>query len=246
MSVVETIGTPSPETTLVMTCEHADNQLPPGVELSGREREWLEDHWGWDIGAERLVRAMIEREPAVAVLSTFSRLLCDVNRHLDQWDLIRPHVHGEPIGFNEDLSEADLQRRIDRFHTPYHRRVEQCLEEVTLHNPEFFLMSVHTCTPVLGDEVRDLDIGLLFDDGQESYVEPLYRELQAEGFDVELNEPYSGKQGFIYSVERHGTTFGVRFVEIEVRNDLLDSTEGVREIADGVSAALDRIPWYGA
>ncbi|MFB6350953.1 MAG: N-formylglutamate amidohydrolase, partial [Bradymonadaceae bacterium] len=81
MSVVELIGEPSPETSLVMTCEHADNQLPPNVELSAKEREWLEDHWGWDIGAERLVRALVERESAVAVLSRYSRLMCDVNRH---------------------------------------------------------------------------------------------------------------------------------------------------------------------
>lgn len=245
MSVVEIIGEPSPETSLVMTCEHAGNELPPDIELSAKEREWLQDHWGWDIGAERLVRAMVEREPAVAVLSRYSRLLCDVNRHLERWDLVRPHVKGEPVGFNRDLSEEDLQQRIDRFHTPYHEGVDECLTRVHRESPDFFLLSVHTFTPVLGDEVRDLEVGLLFDHGQEEYIRPIFEELKAEDLDVVLNEPYSGKEGFIYSVERHGTNFGVRFLEIEIRNDLVDSPEGAAEIAEGLTGALNRVPWYG-
>ncbi|MFB6350952.1 MAG: N-formylglutamate amidohydrolase, partial [Bradymonadaceae bacterium] len=156
----------------------------------------------------------------------------------------RPHVHGDPIAFNHELSDQDLQRRIDRFHTPYHERVDECLTEVTRQNPEFFLLSVHTFTPELGDEIRDLEVGLLFDHGQEDYVRPVYDEIEAEGFDVRLNEPYSGKEGFIYSVERHGSNYGVRFLEIEIRNDLVDTAEGAETIADGLSAALNRVPWY--
>ena len=246
MSVVEIVGEPSPETSLVMTCEHAGNELPPGFELSEQEREWLEDHWGWDIGAERLVRALMEREPAVAVLSRYSRLLCDVNRHLDRWDLARPHVGGEPIDFNAELTERDLQQRVDRFHTPYHEAVDECLSEVNRHSPEFFLVSVHTFTPVLGEEVRDMEVGLLFDHGQEHYIEPIYEELEAEKFDVAYNEPYSGKEGFIYSVERHGSNYGVRFLEIEVRNDLVDTNEGADQVAEGLSRALNRVSWYEA
>ncbi len=246
MSIVEILGEPSPDTDLVLTCEHAGNELPPNVEFNDREEEWLEDHWGWDIGAERIVRAMVERESAVAILSRYSRLLCDVNRRRDQWDLVRPHVHGEPIGFNDDLTEADIRERVERYHVPYHDAADACLEEVTELNPDVFLLSVHTFTPVLAGEVRDLEIGLLFDHDQEPYADDLEEELAAEQLDVVRNEPYSGKEGFIYSVERHGSNHDVRFLEIEIRNDLVDTPDGARRIADHLSNALRRLPWYGA
>jgi predicted N-formylglutamate amidohydrolase len=246
MSIVEILGEPSPETELVITCEHAGNELPPDIDLGEQEKEWLEEHWGWDIGAERVVRRMVQREPSVAVLSRYSRLLCDVNRRLERWDLVRPHVQGEPVEFNDGLSESDIEERIARYHAPYHEATDNCLADVADLNPDFFLLSVHTFTPELNGEVRDMEIGLLFDYDQEHYIDEIHDEVAAEDFEVARNEPYSGKEGFIYSVERHGVNHDVRFLEIEIRNDLVDHAEGARDVADRLSDALRRVSWYGA
>lgn len=245
MSVVEVVGDSSDEPSLFLTCEHAGNELPPDLhgELTEHEREWLLDHWGWDIGAERFVRSMIELQEAVAVLSRFSRLLCDVNRSLEQDDLIRTQVLGDPVEFNQELSSEEIDARVERYHEPYHDAVDAHLARATTANPDLFLVSVHTFTPVLAGEVRDMEIGLLFDDGQ-PYVHDIYDAVRAQDFDVALNEPYSGKEGLIYSVERHGTNHDVRFLEIEIRNDLVDTPSGARDVAQRISSALERLPWY--
>ena len=44
--------------------------------------------------------------------------------------------------------------------------------------------------------------------------------IERSGVKVRLNEPYSGKQGLIYSVDRHARASGKRAIEIEVRQDL--------------------------
>ena len=245
MSVVEIVGESSEDVSLFLTCEHAGNEIPPEMAGSEKERRWLEDHWGWDIGAERLVRSMVDQEDAYAVMSRYSRLLCDVNRSLQQDELVRSHVMGEPIGFNRQLGEEGISERVERYHEPYHEAVDRHLGEVAEENPELFLISVHTFTPVLGDEVRDMEIGLLFDEGQEPYVYDIHESIRQEEFRVALNEPYSGKNDLIYSVERHGSNHGVRFVELEVRNDLVDTAEGAHQMADLLVGALRRVPWYG-
>lgn len=244
MSIFEIVGTPEVESPLVLTCEHADNVLPEGIEPAERERQWLEEHWGWDIGAADLVRAMAEMEDGTAVLSRYSRLMCDPNRALHEDDLIRTHVGDEPITFNQNLSREEVRGRIERYHEPYHEAVDRHLEAQVERNPDLFLVSVHTFTPILRNERRGMEIGLLFDHDQPyatSFVDPI-REV---GFDVALNEPYSGLDGMIYSVKRHGTNHRVRHLEIEVRNDLVATRSGAESVAARLVEAFGMVPWYG-
>ena len=243
MNVVDVFGEPSPDNDLFLTCEHAGNQLPDHVEPREHEHDWIEDHWGWDIGARHLVYHMTRMEEAYAVLSRFSRLLCDPNRDMHQENLVRTHVRDNPVSFNRQLAEQEVADRVERYHVPYHEAVDRHLSRQVALNPETFLVSVHTFTPKLGDEERDLEVGLLFGDGQ-SYVDDLYEAVAAQGFDVELNEPYSGLDELIYSVSRHGENHDLRYIELEVRNDLVADTDDARRVAEGLVAALHAVPWY--
>ena len=49
-----------------------------------------------------------------------------------------------------------------------------------------------------------MDIGVLFDRDEE-LAHICTKLLRQEGFFVEENQPYSGKNGLIYSAHRHGT-----------------------------------------
>ena len=58
----------------------------------------------------------------------FSRLLIDPNRGLDDPTLIMRISDGAAVPGNRDVDEAERQRRIARFHAPYHRAVAEAIE----------------------------------------------------------------------------------------------------------------------
>lgn len=244
MSKVEVIDETAGPPDLFLTCEHGGNALPDWIDPLEHEREWIEAHWGWDPGADQLVERLCELEEGYAVLARYSRLMCDPNRSRQQQDLVRTHVFDEPISFNEGLTEAEVDQRFADYHEPYHDEVDRHLERQTARNPDLFLVSIHTFTPELDGDVRDMEIGVLFDDAQ-PYADRVAESIREEGFDTALNAPYSGYNDLIYSVKRHGTEHDVHHVELEIRNDLLETSDEVERIAQGLSTAINRLSWYG-
>ncbi len=238
MSVAEVLENQSSPTRLFITCEHADNVIPDRFDLSESDRELLDTHWAWDLGAGALVREIAQLEDAPAVLSRVSRLVCDPNRGLDQDNLFRTHALDQPVALNTDLDDKEIERRLELYHDGFHRVVERRLARAVARNPDLFLLSVHTFTPQLGDDVRDVEVGLLFDNYPD-YIDPLADAMRERGFETAINEPYSGWEGLIYSVERHAHEHDLRYLEIEVRNDLLDTPEAIASTAEHVHSALD-------
>ena len=112
------------------------------------------------------------------------------------------------------------------------------------------LVSVHSFTPELRGQRRELEVGVLYDD-HVPLAGTLADAIAATGLVVRHNEPYSGLDGLIYSARVHGTRFGLRYVEIEVNNGLLarrrerrvGRRQGRRGCADRVDARLSTAPW---
>ena len=82
---------PSP---LVLTCEHASAAFPPELAPSAGDTRWQGTHWAVDLGARALTLRVAALTGAPAVLSTASRLICDVNRAPDAPDLIVDRLEG--------------------------------------------------------------------------------------------------------------------------------------------------------
>ncbi len=59
-----------------------------------------------------------------------------------------------------------------------------------------------------------------------------------EGFAVELNAPYSGFDGLIYSARRHGLEHGIEYLELEVRQDLIDTPAAAERVGLRIARAL--------
>src|SRR5438552_17729442 len=66
----------------LFTCEHATRRLPEW-EAEPADLPRLHDHWGWDVGAADLTRELARLCGSAALLSRFSRLVCDPNRSPD-------------------------------------------------------------------------------------------------------------------------------------------------------------------
>ena len=223
---------------LVITCEHASCRLPPPYQAAPEDRRLLHDHWGWDPGAADVARALRAATGSVAFLANFSRLLVDPNRPVDAPDLVRRRAEGHTFSFNREVDAAEQARRVERLYRPYHEAIEAAL--VARRDRDTLLFSVHSFTPCLDGEPREMELGVLFDEHEPLAVQ-LAGALRRAGFVVALNAPYSGRDGLVYSAHRHGTAHGVPYLEVEVRNDLVTESRGVARVADALKAGLDEL-----
>lgn len=221
---------------VLLTCEHASMDLPDGWTWPEADRRVVGDHWSWDPGAAALCRALAEDLGAGAVLARFTRLLCDPNRPEGGENLFREVADGAPIALNGGLDEAERERRIARFHRPYHAAVDRA----AVRWPGTLIFSVHTFTPVYEGQRRDVEVAVLFDHDDDLGID-LAMALVDRGVTTWLNEPWSGKDGLIFSARRAADAHGRAALEIEVRNDLAADPAWRAENAPRIADALREI-----
>lgn len=235
------------ENGLVISCEHASNRVRPWLEPDDIPARWLTDHWGWDVGAFELARRLGRRLNAPVVYSRFSRLLCDVNRKPGVEKVVRDSILGERIEANTALTDRERSERISNIFKPYHQKLSNLLERAKKANADTWFLSIHSFTPKKGGQLRPMEMGVLYDD-YDNFAKQMARRIEREGFDVALNEPYSGLEDSIYSVARHGSAQRVPYLELEVRNDLIDYRKGWERVANrlgDVIEKLDPVRWTG-
>ncbi len=218
----------------VFTCEHASAAVPDQYGGLGLGSDDLVDHVAWDIGAAALARRLAETFASPLVESGCSRLVVDCNRDLDDHDLIVAETHGVVVPGNSALDAAERAHRIARWHAPYHEAVDDVLRG---RREPTILVSVHSFTPELRGQRRELEVGVLYDDHL-PLAGTLAAAIAASGLVVRHNEPYSGLDGLIYSARVHGTRHGLRYVELEVNNGLLRADASVVAIAAKVAGGL--------
>ncbi len=203
-----------PHAPVFLTCEHASERMPSGYQLSGRDSRLVGTHWAYDLGARALTFELAEALGATAVCANYSRLLIDPNREVTHPDLFRGTAEGEPILLNQQLRPQDRQHRIDAYYSPYHAAVDDALAGVLAPT----LLSIHTFTPNYEGQLRQVELGVLFD-RDEGPAESLLSSLRVHYPHVAANQPWSGKQGLIYSAESHAHRHGRVALELEVRQD---------------------------
>lgn len=232
----EIVGDPAEGGPFVFTCEHATNLLPEW-EAAPDDLPYLADHWGWDVGAADLTRALAGRTACCAVLSRFSRLVCDPNREPQQESFVLEAVEGHPLSFNQRMDAAERQRRRERYFDPYHEAIDRTLRARKALGTPFRLCSVHSFTPTYLGSARPMEVGVLFD-AHDEHAWRLEGALAEQGFATTLNAPYSGFDGFVYSVQHHGRAHDLVYLELEVRQDLVASAAGAKAVAERVARAL--------
>lgn len=210
---VEQIGGDGP---ILITCEHATARMPPGWSWPEEDRWLIDTHWAHDKGARELTLSLAEALGAAAVLSRYSRLIIDANRDEASPTLFRTEAEGRPVHLNTThLDDAERSRRIARLLRPYHARLDASVRASRAPT----LVAMHSFTPVYEGQVRAMEVGVLFDRDEELAL-GVASALDTRGLKVALNEPYSGKNGLMYSVDRHARAHSRRAVELEVRQDL--------------------------
>ena len=233
----EVYGDPGHINQLVLTCEHASNRVPAPLATTPEDQPALQDHWGYDIGAAAVVQELVRLKDCCAVLARFSRLVVDANRPTDHGELIRRRCEGHALSFNDGIDDEEVQRRIDTYHAPYHRAIDLLCADRLAAAEDVVLFSIHSFTPQLGDDVRGMELGVLFDD-HDAVAGRFAGHLDDNGFKVALNEPYSGRTGLIFAAQRHGRAHGCIYLELEIRQDLVRTEAQCKDVARRIEPAL--------
>ncbi len=221
----------------LVLCEHGGNRIPPWLMVPDHERHWFDTHWGYDLGASAVARAVASELDSKLVIAQFSRLICDPNRPLGSETWIRRTVEeGSVLSFNANvLEEQENHRRA--LWAAYHQAVERTIGASLRDGVKPFLFSVHSMTHLYVGHSRDMELAVLYSDFEPT-AEALARGLEVHGFRVARNEPYSAYDGLAYSVERHGRAHALPHLEIEVRQDLLENEGHAQSIGRIVARAL--------
>ena len=232
----EVIDRADAELPLVMTCEHAASDLPEWS-AQNEDQAFLGDHWGWDPGAAELTRALWDEIGGVAVVSRFSRLVCDPNRDPSDPTFIVEKIEDHALSWNQGLDDQERERRRVHYHEPYHGAIDQVLKARMAQKRPPRLLSIHSFTPVYRGEHRSVEIGVLFDD-HEPQADALLEALSATGLRVLPNEPYSGYAGLIHAARRHGRQHGLVYLELEIRQDLIATADQITKLSRLIGPAI--------
>jgi predicted N-formylglutamate amidohydrolase len=221
---------------VVLTCEHASERTPPGYVWPEADERLRGTHWAFDLGARALTLELAAALGCPAVLARFSRLWIDPNRAPDAPTLFRTDADGLPVHLNQALGAKEKERRMRELYEPFHFEVDATLRRTPSAK---LLFAIHSFTPLYEGSPREVELGVLFD--QEEELARELRDLLARtGRRVALNEPWSGKDGLIYSAERHAGTYRLRALELEVRQDLAVDAEFRAEILPPLVEFLSR------
>ncbi len=217
---------PTAMTGLILLCDHARNAVPPEIGDLGLPPEDMGRHIAWDVGARGVTLGMAARLGAGAVLSTFSRLVIDPNRSEDDPTLVMRLCDGSIIPANRHVDRAEIERRKNAYHRPYHAAIRAAVDEIEEAGETPVLVSIHSFTPQFkGRPLRPWHVGLLWD-RDDRLLRPLMARLNAEGgLVVGDNEPYTG-QLHGDCMWTHGTRRGLPHALIEIRNDLIETPDG--------------------
>jgi predicted N-formylglutamate amidohydrolase len=232
---------PLSEQPIMLVCDHAGCRFPKSLGDMGLDPFARRCHLAIDIGAGSLTESLASSLGITAVLAQYSRLIVDLNRQLMDPGAFLEYGDGILVPGNRNLHQADKDRRADAIYWPYHHAVDEQIKRLKAVGPPPAFISVHSFTPVLNGEARSWQVGILWDKDQR-LSDIFIDEFRAAGYLTGDNEPYSGKAPQDFTIDHHAETIGLPHVGIEIRQDLIDSIEGVEKIAAVMRRIIESIP----
>jgi N-formylglutamate amidohydrolase len=152
--------------------------------------------------------------------------------------------------WRQPIMRADVERRIECVHRPYHRSVAEILLAMRARFGVAILLDVHSMPPIPAgyrngattDGPPRIVIGDRFGRSAASlYAELILGRAQAQGLKVALNTPYSGD----YILQTHGDPAqGIHALQLEVDrslyldSDLREPIAGLKTVAGFVQAVV--------
>jgi predicted N-formylglutamate amidohydrolase len=233
------IVNPAGRSAVLLTADHAGRAIPMRLGNLGLSDRLLAGHGASDLGVDGLGRLLAARLDAFLILHNYSRLVIDANRPPRAPDSIVGHCEQSPIAANLHIDAAARERRLEELFHPYHRRIAAELEARQGQARSSVLVTLHSFTPVLGNEVRPWHVGVLH--GRDARLaRRVRRGLERErGLRVGVNQPYAVSDASDHTLLVHGEGRRIPHVELEVRQDLLATEAGRQAWARRLAGVLE-------
>jgi predicted N-formylglutamate amidohydrolase len=199
----------------LVTCEHGGNRIPARYRLLFRNgTDVLRTHRGYDIGALRVARELAAALQAPLQAATASRLLIDLNRSPGHPKLYSEFTRGAPPAVRREIAML--------FHAPYRAAAEARIALAIGEGARVVHVSCHSFTPELNGEVRDADVGLLYDPARKAEAALSRRwkaalKTRAPALKTRMNYPYAGTaDGFTVVLRRRFPEERYLGIELEI------------------------------
>lgn len=200
---------------LILSCEHGGNEIPEKYQpLFANAQEALQSHRGWDPGALELARVIQTYTGASLCFSVISRLFVELNRSVGHAQLFSHWM--------QNVGTLERTAILHEYYHPYREDVACAVGEELDFDKRVIHVSVHTFTPVLDGEVRNADIGLLYDPrrtAEREFCDQWYRHMQKEHpeWRIRRNYPYRGAaDGLTTALRRFFQPVQYLGIELEV------------------------------
>ena len=224
---------PEGRSELVLLCDHASNRVPACLNNLGISDEQLASHIGWDPGAALLARALAACLDAPLLLSNYSRLVIDCNRHPTAAASIPETSDGTVIPGNAALSAKDTQLRRSSLFDPYHDAIRRLLDARNTRATR--VLSIHSFTPSLAGFERPWSVGVCYRlDANRAAPDATWAAQWLAALRATLtesvgdNQPYAIEQHTDYTLPMHGEARQLPGIMLEIRQDKLQDQDGVQ------------------
>lgn len=221
---------------LLLICEHAGQAVPKHLADEAPPHAEMQRHIAWDIGAAAVTRSISDKLHAPAILQRYSRLVIDCNRPPGVPSSMPKVSDGTKIPFNQEISEPERVARIEEIFRPFEAAISAAIDA----RPPALLADIHSFTPVMQGFKRPWEVGLLFnrdDKGAHALMHELLN--RRPGVVAAFNEPYRVTDLSDYTIPSHGEKRGIQHVLIEIRNDLIDTPQGVERWSSLLAACFE-------
>ena len=219
-----------------MSCEHGGNRVPKEyAPLFADAGNVLATHRGLDLGALEVARHFGRRLGVTPFTATTTRLVVDLNRS--------PGNKNVFSAYTRSLSPAQRAAALAAHYWPYRNAVEEAVAGAIRAREPVRHVSAHSFTPVLHGEVRNCDVGFLYDPsrrGEVQLVEAWASALRAEAPALTLrrNYPYRGvSDALVTHLRRRYAGRGYVGIELEVNQKHVGRV-GWRELIEVLGATL--------
>jgi predicted N-formylglutamate amidohydrolase len=195
----------------------------------------LDSHRGLDYGALELARAFGRRLGVAPFTATTTRLVVDLNRS--------SYHHNVFSEYTRVLDRGERAAAMAAHYWPYRNAVEAAVDHAIAAGRAVLHVSSHSFTPVLHGEVRQCDVGFLYDpagSGEVRFIDAWYDAVRAAAPELVLrrNYPYRGTSDALVTHlrRRHGER-SYAGVELEVNQKHVGS-RGWRRLVSMLATTL--------
>lgn len=224
----------------LLIADHAGNAVPEKLGDLGVSTVDINRHIGIDIGIHGVSQQLSAMLDAPYIFQPYSRLVIDCNRPPGHPTSIVPLSDGTHVPSNIGLPAAQAHLREKEIFWPYQRAIAGQIARMRLAGNPPAVIAMHSFTPRHGDypAPRPWHVGVLFN-RDDRLARTLIALLEAEGdLTVGVNEPYAVDDTGDYAVPVHCEKGGLLHVELEIRQDLIETGQGQSEWAERLARLL--------